>query len=289
MIAMTLLVRDEEDILEANLDFHLSMGVDFVIVTDHRSVDSTPEILERYRRAGLATVLKQDADTYDQARWVTKMARMAHDLGASWVINSDADEFWWPALGTLRSALAELPERYDVVSVNRRDFPPVTNETGSFSTRMIYREVTSFNLLGKPLPPKVCHRARADITVAQGNHAVTGYGIRATVDDAPIEILHFPLRTYAQFERKIASGGAAYEAEGSPAGVGETWRYAYELWRRGELRGLYADRALDTDRLAERLADETLVVDARLKETLEEIGSAPTATPVKSAARDNHP
>ena len=270
---MTLLVRDEEDILESNLDFHLAMGVDFVIVTDHRSVDATPEILERYRQAGIATVLREDAPTYDQTRWVTMMARMAHDRGASWVINSDADEFWWPTTGNLRSALTEVSDDYDIVTVHRTDFPPVPDETGPFFARMIYREVTSSNLLGKPLPAKVCHRARPDITVAQGNHAVTGHGLGPAVDDGRLEILHFPLRTYAQFERKITSGGAAYEAEGSPPGVGETWRHAYHLWRRGELRDLYDGRILDAQRLADGLAAGAIVVDTRLKETIEEIGS----------------
>ena len=49
-IVMTMLVRDEEDILDAQLAFHLNAGVDFVIATDHRSEDGTTEILERYAR-----------------------------------------------------------------------------------------------------------------------------------------------------------------------------------------------------------------------------------------------
>jgi hypothetical protein len=52
VLVLTLLVRDEEDILEANLEFHFAHGVDFVIVTDHRSSDATPSILEPYERSG---------------------------------------------------------------------------------------------------------------------------------------------------------------------------------------------------------------------------------------------
>ena len=51
-VVMTMLVRDEEDILDAQLAFHLNAGIDFVIATDHRSQDGTTEILERYAREG---------------------------------------------------------------------------------------------------------------------------------------------------------------------------------------------------------------------------------------------
>ena len=40
-LVMTLLVRDEEDIVEDHLIYHLNQGVDFVVATDNRSVDGT--------------------------------------------------------------------------------------------------------------------------------------------------------------------------------------------------------------------------------------------------------
>ena len=43
---LTLLVRDEADILTLNLEHHLAQGVDRFIVTDNRSIDETPLILE---------------------------------------------------------------------------------------------------------------------------------------------------------------------------------------------------------------------------------------------------
>jgi hypothetical protein len=36
-LVMTLLVRDEQDIIADNLDFHLAQGVDVVLVTDNFS------------------------------------------------------------------------------------------------------------------------------------------------------------------------------------------------------------------------------------------------------------
>ena len=38
-LGMTLVVRNEADIIEANIDYHLAQGVDFVLVTDHGSDD----------------------------------------------------------------------------------------------------------------------------------------------------------------------------------------------------------------------------------------------------------
>ena len=45
---MVMYVRDEEDVLEANLRAHLALGVDQFLIIDHKSADGTPEILERY-------------------------------------------------------------------------------------------------------------------------------------------------------------------------------------------------------------------------------------------------
>ena len=125
-IVLTLLVRDEEDILDWNLRFHYAQGVDFVVATDNNSVDRTEEILGRYAAQGRLRVLHETQDDYDQSRWVTRMARLAAvEHGADWVINGDADEFWWPIRGTLRSTLSAIPRSYGIIRVPRFDFLPV--------------------------------------------------------------------------------------------------------------------------------------------------------------------
>ena len=63
-LVMTLLARDEEDIVASWLDFHLNAGVDFVVATDNRSNDGTTEILERYEREGHVHLIREPGRTF---------------------------------------------------------------------------------------------------------------------------------------------------------------------------------------------------------------------------------
>ena len=45
-LAMTIMVRNEADVIEDNLRFHRAQGVDFFIALDNGSTDGTREILE---------------------------------------------------------------------------------------------------------------------------------------------------------------------------------------------------------------------------------------------------
>ncbi len=263
---MTLLVRDEEDIVGENLDFHLAQGVDRVIVTDNGSEDRTLDILRGYEDRGLVELLLEPADDYSQGRWVTKMARLAADQGADWVINADADEFWWPRTGTVRSAFEELGGEVGIVVAHRTNFVPRPEDGRPFWERMTLRERESLNPLGKPLPPKVAHRAHPEITVVQGNHRVEGPDLGEPVDDGSIEILHFPMRAYAQFENKIVKGGRAYARNRElPDRIGRTWRRLYELWERGGLRDHYREQVAEQE-------GGDLLEDTRLRDYLRALG-----------------
>jgi glycosyltransferase involved in cell wall biosynthesis len=266
-LVMTLLVRDEEDIVRENLDFHLDQGVDRVIVTDNGSEDDTVEILREYEARGVARLIFEPTDDYSQWRWVTRMARMAAaEEGADWVINCDADEFWWPGAGTLKSTLEGLGDEVGTVVAHRTNFVPRPEDGRAFWERMTLRERESLNPLGKPLPPKIAHRAHPEVTVLQGNHKIEDVDLGERLDDGSLEILHFPMRTYAQFENKIVKGGRAYlRNKELPKSRGRTWRKLYETWEAGGLREHY-DQSL-----VEEAGRSDILEDTRLRDYLREL------------------
>lgn len=272
-LVLTLLVRDEADIIDAQMAYHLARGVDFILVTDNRSTDGTTDIVRRYERAGVARLILEPDDNYAQGKWVTRMARMAcAEHGADWVINSDADEFWWPQSGDLKSTLASLPREAGVLEVPRVNFVPTKDDGRPFHGRMVVREIQSFNAVGQPLPPKVCHRAHPDVVVEQGNHAVSGCDLVRFRGASPLLIFHFPLRTYAQFENKIINGGRAYQRNtGLHPSVGCTWRHLYQLYEKGELPSYYAGQELSPAAIADGLRTGRYVVDEFLRVILESL------------------
>ena len=75
-LVMTLLARDEADIVDAQLAFHLNAGVDFVIATDNLSQDGTTEILESYAKTGQFNLIREDGQYLQQAEWITRMGRL---------------------------------------------------------------------------------------------------------------------------------------------------------------------------------------------------------------------
>lgn len=272
-LMMTLLVRDEEDTLRANLEFHLAQGVDEFILMDNLSVDATPEIAREYERAGCLHYVRQPNDDYAQGRWVTQMARRAAlEFGADWVINSDADEFWWPHTGSLKDVFASIASEDGATAAERVNFVPRVQNGLPFWRLMNVRQTVSVNALGQPLPRKTAHRGRPDVVVGQGNHRATVGGVVVPSTAAPITILHFPIRSQSQFVNKIAKGGAAYARNTDLAvSVGSAWRYLYALYLEGRLESWYAAQVFSEEAIAAGLANGTLHHDERLSRTLGEV------------------
>jgi glycosyltransferase involved in cell wall biosynthesis len=274
-IVLTLLVRDEEDILRENIEFHLAHGVDEIVLMDNLSVDGTAEIAREFERAGALHYLFQPQDDYSQARWVTEMSRKAaRELRADWVINSDADEFWLPERRSLKDVFASVDPDVVAVQAPRVNFVARPDDDRPFWRRMDVRRVASRNALGQPLLEKVAHRANAEVEVVQGNHDITIGGVLVPKRRVPITILHFPVRSRAQFHNKIVKGGAAYARNTElPASVGHTWRFLYQLHLAGRFDEAIAAEVFSEGRILDGLAMGALVRDDRLIAALTARGS----------------
>jgi hypothetical protein len=277
-LVMTLLARDEADILDAQIKFHLSAGVDFVIATDNRSVDGTADILESYAKAGKLHLIREDGEYLRQAEWITRMGQLAATgFGADWVIHSDADEFWWPRGDSLKDVLGSIPKRYGIVRALLRHFVPRPEDGSSFAERMTVR-LSSSSPINDPrslFRPnlKVVHRADPNVSVSIGAQRLIDSALIPLRGWYPIEFFHFPVRTLEQCERKYAH---------QQTGPGQTPSPYYdrvrELIDEGRIEEVYESLVVDDDALERGLEEGSLVVDTRLRDALRVLneGKQPT-------------
>ena len=260
---MTLLVSDEADTVEPVIDYHLHRGVDFVIVTADRGTDEVIEKVERYVEAGTAHLIHEESTVFAQSTWVTRMARIATtEHGADWVINGDADEFFWPEAGTLKEILAAVPAEYGALDVPFCHFLPRLGTEASFIDDVTVREVRSLKPSGRAVFSKAVHRAGRDVEVSMGNHRVGGTGLDVLRAWRPIAGLHFPHRGWAQFERRLVRDTRGERHAGSSERFGPR----FELYRTGRLREAYARDVPDERETEEGIREGRLVRDERLKD-----------------------
>jgi hypothetical protein len=267
-LVMTLLARDEADIVDAQIQFHLNAGVDFVVATDNRSEDGTTELLESYAKGGHLHLIREEAEYLQQAEWITHMGRLAAtDFGADWVIHSDADEFWWPRGESLKDVLASIPARYGIVRALLRHFVPRPDDGQPFAERMTVR-MSSSSPINDPRSLyrpnlKIIHRVDPNVNVSIGAQRLIDSPLVPLRGWYPVEFFHFPVRSLEQCERKYSHQQIAPGQTPSPY-----YDRVRELIDAGRLDDVWESLVVDDTALERGLEEGSLVVDTRLRDAL---------------------
>lgn len=222
-LVMTLMVRDEADIISAMVEHHFRQGISQAIITDNGSADGTWKILQRLANRYPIDLRQDPVHRKQQSELVTRMAREAYTLySADWVINADADEFWLPQdrSRTLDQVFADIDPALQAFVVPVRDMtgPPALTGTGlqrlTLPDPRTAEELQAVGLLA-PSTHDCVHIGSPNVEVAQGNHTVSLTSQGTPPERLSIEVLHYPWRSWRQFAKKVSNAGKAYHANPS--------------------------------------------------------------------------
>ncbi|MBT4251262.1 glycosyltransferase [bacterium] len=274
-LIMTILARDEGDIIKQNIEFHLSHGVDFIIATDNASIDNTRDVFLEYQKKGKLFLIDEPGRNKSQAAWNNRMAKIAiEDFGADIIFHCDADEFWSPIIGNLKTELINCSA--DVLEINlvnvlledragKEVFPEDVKYAVEkpLKTENFREDSREKNLYFFRYPQKVMMKTNCGmLEVAQGNHSITNNGnniVKKTSSN--INIFHFPLRGKERFFKKVIETGKAVE-KNQFLNSSQSWhiRRWYKAYKKGKLDIEYKKLVI-TKKEADEMKNNGVVVD----------------------------
>jgi glycosyltransferase involved in cell wall biosynthesis len=224
------MVRDEEDIVGYTVAHLITEGVDGIIVANNLSKDRTQDILEVIQAASAVPVIivQDKEEAYYQAVKMNRLAEMARQQGADYIIPFDADELWVSSNAMSVKEVINC-EKAPVLGATVIDHRPTSVDDLNVNPirRMCYRRIEPLQL------KKMCFSpAMTKGVITQGNHAVADEkGRYLSYKPSALRIRHFPLRSPEQMLRKVLAGGPAYEKTDLPLEVGGHWRGWYSIYK----------------------------------------------------------
>jgi hypothetical protein len=237
------MIRNEADIIRLNVLYHLSLGINRMLIVDNSSTDGTDEVLQQLSLQHAEVQWSRDGGPFLPSRVMTSLARQAFREGADWVVPVDADEFWYAPEGSFRSALKESnatvlraqainfiqrrsqreSEPDALLSMTRRVASPV----GPPDRGQDLVESKQIAFVEKVYPQKCISRPTEEIYIETGHHSISGVnGPKQRTDD--VVCLHAPMRSRAALEERVRASRRAAEA-GRKLGQGRNRRRLMEL------------------------------------------------------------
>lgn len=246
-LIMTILCRNEIDIIEYNIRVHSYLGVDAFAVMDNGSTDGTKEKLVELAKEFDIKIIDQ-TEVYNQRKWMKELVYTARDeLGASWVISNDADEFWLPENKT---SIKDLLKHSDSVVTVKRSNMLLTDKSlkadyhfsqANYRVKypICYDKNAELNeekisMFFPNISPKVIVNPYGFIKISGGNHRAKHLAKAFTqrTEDS-LRVYHYPIRSYTQFEANIKHRVELLQIN---ARMGNHYRRWVKMYQRGELK-----------------------------------------------------
>jgi len=210
-------IRNESDILEAFVRYHLSM-FDRMIILNHRSVDSSAQILQSLIREGLSLEYRQEnRNDFQQSFFMTRLMKEAVlDYGADWVLPLDADEFITAdGAERVRDIIEKFPQD-KIIKMPWRTYVPLPSddfqEPDVLKRIQHYRRIENQGLLKIIIPRSLAMKKNG--TIAMGNHGFVRQRFRKQKEFPythadQLVMAHFPVRSVQQLMVKVLAGWLA--------------------------------------------------------------------------------
>jgi hypothetical protein len=243
---MIMMVRDEADIIRANLDHHYTLGFRNFVILLNCCHDATPQLVADFqtdRPDAVVCAINDPVEAYyqsDKTQAAVEFARTyfpAIRRPISWCFIADADEF------IVVEGEAGVHGLIAAAKSANKDFIcfQLCNATSSRDPECrpgtdIY---THFDVVcgsHGDINPKHAFRLDLNVRVRMGNHAVFYEGVgmdRGLVgNEFGGRMIHLPYRSAAQLQSKILNGGSAYAATDLEETLGRHWREMYREYLR---------------------------------------------------------
>ena len=282
-LVMTILVKNEDDIIERNIRFHAKLGVDAFVVMDNGSDDLPVDILKSLQEEYNIKIIVNNSMSFEQGEWMTRLAFIAkNEFGADWVINDDADEFWVPKNGiSLRDYLTKKNgvlrfQRYNVMCIKelesiyhseyRINFPV------GFTPEDILKNIPVPINMGK-VSPKVIVNPHGLIRIRGGNHSARHATLmqeQKGLDIPDILVYHYNFRGYDVFEKKAKKFEEVIKKYPKVKVGNQAKRWA-QLYGKGKLEQEYENLVISENEITTLLRAGIICHDALPKKIFDSI------------------
>jgi len=277
-VVLAVNVVDNADTLREFLDWYQALGVDFIVAFDSGSTDGSRNILDEYARSGALSWMSQPRKNIDGFDPFSELARIAHDrFEADWIILADADEFLCITGESLHSILQEAKrDEISVLSIPRFNMTGTPPAPGQNALEVLNLRIDQPLALSRqerlsgdikipqifaPIRPKTIVLASRFVEYGAGAHTATTSSGR-TAERAELRMLHYPFRSYEEFERKVENITVWMAANTHlPPSWGWHWRRYIRLREEGRLKQEFDGQFVSLERARQLIEEGACSVD----------------------------